>query len=384
MVPNRIKMPFTEACARIATTLRNVDFKKAANISREGAPKIGDIILAQITNVGDIKTLQNPNGREEDIHIGDLVLLAYGQRYAIAEYEATLPTGLAECDLVSRGGVAANVVNKNSKMSATTRIQPKGFLCDNEGQRLNTRQFSLAPKKSQTTAEKPVVIAFLGTGMDAGKTTTACATIKGLTQAGHTVGFGKMTGTGYSGDVFGPLDSGAIAGYDFVDMGYPSTYMVSTAELEKIMDGLINKLQAEGCDTVVLEIADGVYQQDNVRLLDSPAVKNRIDGIILAADGPLGAIQANQALVKKGYDVLAISGVASSAPLALREIRKNLDSKQPFYGCLTKEDLCNPATADGLRSIAHALSMGPDHYDKLEAFRRLAEIRPNRRDFVCV
>lgn len=351
MEPNTITIPFAEAGA---TALRNVDFSNATQITKEGRPQIGDIILAHVTSIGDVKVLQNPNGREEDIHTGDLVMLAYGQRYAIAEYEAVLPDTLEECDLVSRGGVAAKVVNKNHKMGTPTRVQPRGFLRDANGQKLNTRQFSLAPERSLTTLNKPVVMAFLGTGMDAGKTTTACSTIHGLTRAGHKVGFGKVTGTGYSGDLFAPIDSGAVTGYDFVDMGYPSTYMVPTAQINRIMDDIINKLRLDGCDTIVLEIADGIFQQDNMQLLSSASVKARIDGIILAADGPLGAIQANQTMRDQGYEVLAISGVASAAPLALREIKRNLGNMSPPFGCLTKDDLRTPEIADGLRNSALA------------------------------
>lgn len=353
MNPTRITVPFAEAGARVATTLRNVDFTKAARISKEGRPEIGDIILAQVTEVGDVKALQNPNGREEEIHKGDFVLLAYGQRYAIAEYEAVLPETVSEqCDLVSRGGVAANVINKNHKMGTPTHVQPRGFLCDDQGNKLNTRQFSLAPEKSLTKENKPVVLAVLGTGMDSGKTTTACSTIQGLAAAGHKVGFGKVTGTGYSGDLFGPLDSGAISGYDFVDMGYPSTYMVPQVQLQKIMDNIINKLRLEGCDTVIIEIADGIFQQDNAELLKSPHMKSRIDGIILAADGPLGAIQANSALHDQGYEILAVSGVSSASPLAMREISRNFGNARPRFGCLTKDSLSNPDIADGIHRAA--------------------------------
>lgn len=350
----KIKTPFMAAESRISTVLRNVDPFKISDITKDGKPEVGDIILARVTSIGDKKELQNPNGRNEALNVGDFIAVAYGQRYALAEYEAVLPKDLGPCHLVSAGGVAARITAQNTDMGAPTTIEPLGFLTSQNGEKLNLKQFSMPRIANDANKNKPIVIAVMGTGMDAGKTTTAAATIEGFKKAGYSVGFGKATGTGLSSDLWSPLDAGAVKAYDFVDMGYPATYKVPTDELVAVTKGIIDKHTYEGRNVIILEIADGIYQPDNIDLLRSPKFKSKIDGVILAADGALGAMKASESLTELNYRVLAISGVATKAPLAAREIADNIEelSARPAAGCLTKQELSNAETAERLHQLS--------------------------------
>jgi hypothetical protein len=164
-----------------------------------------------------------------------------------------------------------------------------------------------------------VTIAVVGAAMNAGKTTTAAQLVRGLARAGLQVGAAKVTGTGAGGDLWMLTDAGASPVLDFTCAGLPSTYRVGTGEVLRTFTELTDRLAAEGCDTVVLEVADGIYQEETAVLLQSPTFATRVDALLFAASDALGACAGVGWLRDRGLLPLAVSGVVSSSPLASRE-----------------------------------------------------------------
>ncbi len=368
---------FESVTAKISTVLRHADTSELSVMAHNLKPKVGDILLAKVMSVGDKDTLQSPDGRNVELHKGDKVLVAYGNRYAVEEYEAMVPEDLGDCHLVSGGGVASRIERQNKAMGEPTVLRPIGMFKGKNGNALNTADFSLG-NNGFNLRERPPVILVIGTGMDAGKTTTASALIKGMSRAGYKPGFGKITGTGLSSDIHKPFDAGAIAGCDFVDMGYPSTYRLPTQDIERIMSGVITNLSLNGSDFIVMEVADGVLQEDNRKLLTSENFRKNIDGVVLAADSGLSALYATQKLDEYGYRVMAVSGRMTMAPLTADEYNAEVPKAiRPILGVKDKEQLEMKKTA--LSIVDEVLKSGGKTSNK--KVRKLMEergIKPNQ------
>src|SRR5262245_27596872 len=104
-------------------------------------PQAGSLVLARIEAFGHHTHLHLPDGRRRQLFLGDVVILAYGNRYAPRQFEATVPDGLEACHLVAGGGVAARVLSRHDRMRPPTEIQPLGLLADRSGRPLNLSDF---------------------------------------------------------------------------------------------------------------------------------------------------------------------------------------------------------------------------------------------------
>jgi hypothetical protein len=306
------------ARAKRSYTTRHLDLSATTCLLGRVAPVIGDVVLARVDAVGQHTRIEQPDGRKALLFPGDEVVVAYGHRYAPDQFEATVPTDLGPCQLVAAGGIAARVQAAHRTMSPATSLTPMGLLADPLGQRLNLRAGALPPLPPRP-GSRPVTIAVVGAAMNAGKTTTAAQLVRGLARAGLQVGAAKVTGTGAGGDLWMLTDAGASPVLDFTCAGLPSTYRVGTGEVLRTFTELTDRLAAEGCDTVVLEVADGIYQEETAVLLQSPTFATRVDALLFAASDALGACAGVGWLRDRGLLPLAVSGVVSSSPLASRE-----------------------------------------------------------------
>jgi len=306
------------AGVRVAYSARRVAREAMATLLR-GPIKLraGDLVLARVDRLGQHQRIELPHGRRAQLYEGDEIIVCYGNRYAPDQFEALVPDRLDECHLVAGGGIAARMLSRHAGMKKPTTITPLGLVGDADGHRLNLADWGLS--KPAATADRPYTIAVAGTAMNAGKTTTAANLIKGLSKAKLKVGAAKVTGTGAGGDRWTLVDAGANPVLDFTDVGYASTYRVSPVQVESIMSQLCGHLAAEGAEFIVLEIADGLFQEETARLLASPTFAALVDGIVFAAGDALGALAGVEWLRRRHLPVLAVSGLLTASPLASRE-----------------------------------------------------------------
>ncbi len=314
----------------------------------EGAPHPGDLVLATVTFLGQHPGLQLPNGRRKQLFPGDEIVVAYGNRYASNQFEAEVPETLGPCHLVAGGGIASRAVSWHVNMrKGPTQITPIGLLGDANKRRINLRDFALSPAKEIGTT-LPTAIAVVGTGMDSGKTQTCAYLVRGLNAAGLRAGYAKITGTGAGGDTWLLTDAGAFPVLDFTDAGMATTYMAPIDELESLLMTLMAHIAQEGVDAMVLEIADGVFQQETAALLRSPVLASLVAGIVMASQDSMGASAGVHWLKKYAEPpVLALSGIISAAPLQVREA--TLALQLPVYD---REGLATPANAISILSLA--------------------------------
>ncbi len=324
--------------AKIAFTTRRVDFNACESILEDAAPAVGDLVLARVEQLGQHMRIELRDGRRARMFVGDEIIVAYGNRYAPDQFEAVIPDTLAPCHLVAAGGIAAQMLTKHGKMKRPTLINPVGLLIDKTGKPLNLSQFAL--KKIANIGSRPLTLAVAGTSMNAGKTTTAASLIKGLTAYGMKVGAAKITGTGSGGDLWFMIDSGADPVLDFVDAGFPSTYLVRFDRIVNTLNTLTSYLAGAGVDAIVLEIADGLYQEETAKLLSSKAMSQKVDGLLFAAGEAMGGRAGVEWLNQLDIPVLALSGALTRSPLAIREVENALN-----IPVLTKKALSRPTIA---------------------------------------
>lgn len=306
--------------AKSAYTTRRVSIQHATHlISGKVIPAPGDLVLARVDRLGQHKRIELGNGRRAPMFPGDEIVLCYGHRYAPDQFEGEVPASLESCHMVASGGVAAQALSRHRGKKAATRITPLGLLGNARGQRINLSDWALAAETP--AASLPRTIAVVGTAMNAGKTTAAAYLIRGLANSGLRVGAAKLTGTGSGCDTWLMQDAGAELVLDFTDAGYASTHRVPLHELERILVTLTAHLQQAGMDAIVLEVADGLFQEETAALLCSPVFRKSIDGIIFAAGDAMGAATGVNWLYDHDLPVIAVSGALTASPLAIREAR---------------------------------------------------------------
>jgi hypothetical protein len=303
-------------CKRAFTT-RRANLAEAVSLVTSGcAPRAGDLVLARVDRLGQHARIELPTGRRSQLHEGDLILVAYGARYAPDQFEAIVPPDLGPCELVAGGGVAAKVLSRSRQVGEATKITPLGMIADRHGEVLNVARWSLRNPGLDTP---PAVIAVVGTSMNAGKTTAASKLIHGLVRSGRKVGAAKVTGTGSGGDLWSMSDAGACTAVDFTDFGHVSTYLLDEDEAVRTARGLIGHLASLNVDVAVIEVADGLMQRETGMLLGSPAFTGLLDAVLFSAFDAAGAVFGVERLRGLGLPVVALSGLLSTSPLGARE-----------------------------------------------------------------
>src|SRR5713226_3770654 len=281
-----------------------------------GSPQAGDIVLARLEKIGKNATLELANGRRCTLHEGDLLAVVFGNRYATLQFEGYARANGDSCDLLSMGGLCGLVESKHAKAAEPSKLRLLGALGDINGSPLNLRDFALAPLPQPN---RPNVVVVCGTSMDAGKTHTVMSLIMGLRKQGLAVAGIKLTGTATGKDTWNMLDAGACIALDFVDGGFPSTYLSTLEELVHLYDLLISRAAAAGASWAIVEIADGLLQRETAALLQHPGFAASVGAWIFAAGDPLAAAGGVGLLRNWAIDPLAISGVVSMSPLGMKE-----------------------------------------------------------------
>ena len=324
-LPARIQASYTARFVASAVAQHPQDFHLIAGGDLTPAP--GDVVIARISHISNHKRVETPASRKAVLFDGALVMLAYGHRYAADQFLAHVPDNLDHCHLVAAGGIAGVVTELHDRMEEPTEIEPLGLLATTDGGVVNVRDFAAFdnPLAVAATKQRPKVIAVLGTSMNSGKSTTLACLVNGLTAAGQQVAAGKITGTGAGNDRMLYHDAGAHRVVDFTDFGYPTTFKMNFAEIRALTVNMINTLSA-GSDTVIVEIADGIYQGETARLLRDELFQECVDSVVFSAVDALGAKAGAEELIKAGLKVSAAAGVMTASPLATAEAAAVLES----------------------------------------------------------
>lgn len=293
------------------------------HIDDRKTPKAGDLVLAKVKRLGQHKRIELANGRRARMFVEDDIVVVYGNRYAPDHFEAIVPEDLGPCHLAAAGGIAGQMVYKHAAIKKPTAIVPAGILTHANGNAVNLIDYTVTAHSLANPL--PPVIAVVGGSMNTGKTTTAASLVHGLTLAGFDVTAGKVTGTGSGCDVWHIMDAGARRVVDFMDFGYPSTYLLTTREVEGILESLLSHLNRDNPDFIILEVADGLLQPETSNLINSDKFQNLVDGVLYTATEALGAVRGVEMLQHWGVPVFCVSGMISRSPLGVREVLDAVD-----------------------------------------------------------
>lgn len=296
----------------------------------EKAPEVGDLMYGEVKTIGQHSSLENSEGRIHTIHLGTRAVFCFGNRYAPDYYEGLMPdtADFQKVDLLARSGLIGKVISKSGKSISPTVIKPLGYVCDAEGKIINTRDHSIInPKNAEKKFPRAKLILCVGTAMNSGKSAAATACVYALSVNDKEVRASKVTGTASLKDILSMNDAGARYFSDFSYLGYPSTYMIEEEEMIDIFNKLDLKYANNKDNFWVVEFADGINQRETAMLLKHPDVRRRIHKLIFCAADAFGAIGGLEVLKRK-FDLVpdAISGVCSSSPLHIKELREYTDT----------------------------------------------------------
>jgi len=118
---------------------------------------------------------------------------------------------------------------------------------------------------------------------------------------------------------------------------------------------LLNALVENGAEAIVVEIADGLLQEETAQLLETPLCREMKAGVVFAARDALAAIEGERRLLERGYDVRAISGIVSSSPLSTSEVSSS--SRAPVFGLA---ELWDPEVATRLMGMQPRCHVSPE------------------------
>ncbi len=287
-------------------------------------PETGDLVFGEVNSLGQHRFLESISSRLHALNDRTLAIFVFGNRYAPDYYEGFVPGEWQdEVDLIAQSGIVGNVVNRNDTKADPTKVRLLGYVCDGNGEVINTRRGNLlTPRRTvREGGRRARLILCIGTSMNSGKSNAAAACCYALTSAGKKVRAAKVTGTACHKDILLMQDNGADHVADFTYLGHPTTYMLSEEELMNIFTVIDLKYGNNPANYLVIEFADGILQRETAMLLKNPLVLSRIHKVVFCAQDAFGAIGGVRVLKERfGLVPAAISGVCSSSPLALREL----------------------------------------------------------------
>src|SRR5437773_11304884 len=107
-----------KATLRVPYALRHVPVSRICSLLPYGrCPRPGDIVLAQLEKIGKNTRLELVSGRTCNLHVGDLLAVAFGNRYATQQFEGYAQSEDDCCDLLSMGGVCGLVKTRHAAVA---------------------------------------------------------------------------------------------------------------------------------------------------------------------------------------------------------------------------------------------------------------------------
>jgi len=297
-------------------------------VFEDRVPQVGDLVYGKVILKGQHEDLENKHGRIHSLNTDTKAVFVMGNRYAPDYYEGFIPEHTeGTLDLLARSGVVGQVKVRNEAIAEPTKIKFLGYIVDDNGNVLNTRDFPLfAPVATEKKPDRSKMIVVVGTSMNAGKSYAAATICWSLASQGKEVRASKITGTASLKDILRMEDAGAKIVNDFTYLGWPSTYMSSEEELMSIFDRIDLKYANSPDKFWVVEIADGLLQREVAILLKNEAFRKRIDKLVFAGRDSLSVLGGLE-FMKAQYGLIpdAISGVCTGSPLFINEFRSYTD-----------------------------------------------------------
>lgn len=306
--------------------MRKIEVRKVGSVARRlglGSPvtiqddieaRAGAVVAARLLNdKTGYNTLEDVHGRMVRLNRGDVIVGTLGARSALHGYAGSVPKEVrvgTRLALLNLGGVIGVCESWHPSVGAPFEVEILGQVVvfphfrHREGVPVDLDFGAL--REGSRPPEVPLIYV-LGTSMDSGKTSIACALIRDLAERGLRVGGAKTTGVSLLRDTLAMRDHGALLTLDFTDAGFPST-RPETAPLatRRIMSAMAET----ELDVIVVETGDGILGRYGVQeILDDVELRGWGAAFVFCAQDPVGAEGGVRLLAERwSVPVALISG----------------------------------------------------------------------------
>ncbi len=317
---------------KIASVTGRLALDTNAVLDEQIPAEAGTVIAARVRNAKTVyNTLEDVHGRMVALHPGDVIAGALGHRDALYGHAGHVPERVAvgdELHLLNLGGVIGAVDGPSLGLEEPFRLEVLGcvlefpYLGMRVGIPARVARAAL-PIRVPDPERLPPLVVLVGTSMDAGKTTAACALVRALVRRGLRVAAGKLTGVSLRRDVLMMQDCGARPVAIFTDFGVVTT---DAGNAVPAAHGLVAELAGAQPDLIVLEMGDGLLGSYGVdALLSDPILVAGIRSVVLCAQDPVGAWGAQELLRSRyGLEADVISGRVTDGASGVRFCRERL------------------------------------------------------------
>jgi hypothetical protein len=318
---------------KIASVTLRLNLDPNAVLGEDIPAVAGTVLACRVMNAKTTyNALEDVHGRMVTLHPGDIIAGALGHRDALYGYAGRVPENVRcgdELQLLNLGGVIGTGAEGTIAQGAPFRLEVLGavlefpYLGTRVGVPANVARAALSRPELPPADALPPIVAFVGTCMDAGKTTAAAVLIGAMTRRGLRVAAGKLTGVSLRRDVLQMRDSGADPVAIFTDFGVVTTSEVTAVDAAR---ALVAHLGEAEPDVLVLEMGDGLLGSYGVGaiLADAP-LKAAIRTTILCAQDPVGAWGARELLRDRWQlPVDVVAGRVTDGPTGVRFCRETL------------------------------------------------------------
>jgi hypothetical protein len=274
----------------------------------------GDYVACRVLPPQGLSSIELADGRRIDVTDGDVVIGAFGSRFATLEATGDWRRVGADLRLeaLTSAGLFGKVTSVSSRLPPLLSLIYTGHV-QRGGAKVTMNQF--APDVQEAHLDTPVIL-LIGSSMSAGKTTTARVIIERLKARALNVVGTKLTGAGRYADILAMKDAGADTIVDFVDAGLPST-VVSAIEYRRALKKVIAKIEGTGAHVVVAEAGASPLEPYNGDTAIEEIGRNIVLTILCASD-PYSVIGVTTAYHRKP-DLVAGVAASTDAGVALIE-----------------------------------------------------------------
>src|SRR5215471_18554854 len=137
--------PATRELVRIPYVLRRVPAAAFGSVVPfTDSWSAGDIVLARVEKIGKNARIELTNGRPCALHVGDLLAVVFGNRYATMQFEGYARARGDECDLLSMGGLCGLMTSKHDTVPDSTKLKLLGAMGGPDDRPLRLADFALS------------------------------------------------------------------------------------------------------------------------------------------------------------------------------------------------------------------------------------------------
>ncbi len=339
----------------IYTSLTRITDLAESNFEIRRIPRarwqMGHYVVCEITDAGGNSLLiELPNGRMRGVIGGETIMGALGVRHATLEatgsWEKVGDDG--RMHVLTGAGLFGKLTSKSVYLPPLMELQYRGHVF-REGSALGMGDF-VKPVEDRRL-ELPVVL-FFGTSMSAGKTTSARIVTHLFKSAGYKVVGAKLAGAGRFKDILAIKDVGAVAIFDFVDVGLPSSICPERVYREKLRQ-LLSRVASTDADVAVVEVGASPMEPYNGSIAIE-ALGPNIKFSVLSASDPYAVLGLMEAY---GMKPDLVTGVASNTLAGIELVEKLCEVRTLNF--------IDPANTEDLRdalSQATGLCLNPERH----------------------